>query len=168
MHKAVADHPLTDAQPVPEQQPLPPGQLSPVFQHDVIRCGISLWSVGISCPGCVPPRFLCPHTSSPQSSVRSWTVLDSVLSTAWQQLKHQCVTNIVLIPNPKRSAVPATRKKMNSYHRWNDTYYKSIYNLSCSKLLHVFLIKNVTVNNIFILGVYFLDDVLAFQWMLKE
>ncbi|KAK4829726.1 hypothetical protein QYF61_006187 [Mycteria americana] len=31
-----------------------------------------------------------------------------------QQLKHQCVINIILILNPKHSTTPATRKKINS------------------------------------------------------
>jgi len=45
-------------------------------QHDVIWCGISLWSVWVSCPGCIPSQLLA-HLQPPcwQDSMRSWKVL---------------------------------------------------------------------------------------------
>ena len=60
MHNAIAHHPLTDAQPVPEQwSPLP--HLTPpslYIEHDVTWSGISLWPVWVSCPGCAPSQLL--------------------------------------------------------------------------------------------------------------
>ena len=58
-HNAIAHHPLTDAQPVPEQRSLPPAN-SPSFYtaHDAIWYGIALWAVGL-CPlpaSCAPGR----------------------------------------------------------------------------------------------------------------
>jgi len=29
-----------------------------IAEHDIIQYGISLWSVGVSCPGCVPSHLL--------------------------------------------------------------------------------------------------------------
>ena len=74
MHKAIAHHPLTDAQPVPEQWAATPW-LTPtsfIVQHDIIWYGISLWPVGVSCPGCVPFHLLV-HSQPPrwQGSMRS-------------------------------------------------------------------------------------------------
>lgn len=47
MHRAIAHHPPTNAQPVPRPQLLPPSQLPSVLQftHDAIQYGISLWPV---------------------------------------------------------------------------------------------------------------------------
>lgn len=60
MYGAVAHHALTDAQQVPEQWP--PASFTPrlYILHGVICYGISLWPVGISCPGCVSSQLLVP------------------------------------------------------------------------------------------------------------
>jgi len=54
--KTIAHHQPTDAQPVPKKwQPLPTSTPSAfIAEHDPVWCGISLWSVGVSCP-----KFLC-------------------------------------------------------------------------------------------------------------
>jgi len=74
-----AHHQLTDAQPVSQQQP--PGQLSPGLyaDHDIIWPGLSLWSVGVSCPTWVPSQLLV-HPQPPrwQGHVRSLKGLDAV------------------------------------------------------------------------------------------
>ena len=59
MHNAIAHHPLTDAQPNPEQPAPHPGQ-PPLYivQHDVRWYGIPLWPVWVSCPGSVPSQLL--------------------------------------------------------------------------------------------------------------
>ena len=64
MHNAIAHHPLTNAQPVPEQRL--PASFSPILytEHDVIWYGISLWPVWVSCPGCVPSQRLVPPAYS--------------------------------------------------------------------------------------------------------
>ena len=40
MHNAIAHHPLTDAQLVPEPRSAPPGQLPPVYILGVMFCGM--------------------------------------------------------------------------------------------------------------------------------
>jgi len=62
--RTVVHHQPTDAQSVPEQRPR--RQPSPQFisGHDVIQHGLSLWSVGVSCPGCVPSHILVHSQSS--------------------------------------------------------------------------------------------------------
>ena len=58
MHNAIAQHPPTDTQTAPEQRSLLPGQHphSLYTEHDVIRCGIALWSVWINYSGCAPSQ----------------------------------------------------------------------------------------------------------------
>ena len=70
-----ASHRQAGVQPPPGQQgsftcngylgrQMPSLQTSPLLppalytEHDAIWCGISRWSVGVSCPGCVPSQFL--------------------------------------------------------------------------------------------------------------
>ena len=112
--KTIAHHPPTDAQPVPEH--LPPASSPPSLytEHDVIWYGIFLWPVWVTVLAVSPPSFLCP----PAYSLVGWgEKLKSPwlsVNTAQQQLKHQCVINIILILNPNHITVPATRKKINS------------------------------------------------------
>jgi len=66
MYNAIAHHPKPNAQPVPEQRSLTPGQLPPLYtEHDVIWYGISLGLVWVSCPGCVPSQPLVKINSLP-------------------------------------------------------------------------------------------------------
>ena len=55
--QTIAHHQLTNAQPVPEQWPLASLPPSFIAKHDIIWSGISLWSVGVSCPSCVPSQL---------------------------------------------------------------------------------------------------------------
>ena len=56
MPTAIAHHLLTDARiAIRLSQPTPPSLYT---GHDVIWCGISLWPVWVSCPGCVPSQLL--------------------------------------------------------------------------------------------------------------
>ena len=64
MHNAIAHHLLTDAQSVPEQWPLASFPPSLYTEHDIIWYGISLWPVGVSCPGCVLSQLLVPPQPS--------------------------------------------------------------------------------------------------------
>ena len=58
MHNTVAHHPLTNAQPIPKPQ-CPLADFPSLYTgHDVVWCGIRLWLVWVSCPGCVPSQFL--------------------------------------------------------------------------------------------------------------
>jgi len=59
-------------QPVPKQQQ--PLQTAPSFiaERDTVWRGISLWSAGVSCPGCAPSQLLvCPPPPRCQGGVRS-------------------------------------------------------------------------------------------------
>ena len=62
MHKAIAHHPIIDAQPVPEQlHPHWPTPLSfRVYLHNITWYGISLWPVQISSLVLSPPSSLHP------------------------------------------------------------------------------------------------------------
>lgn len=81
MHNAVSDHPLTNAQPDPEQHPslptphfLTPQTTPPIFivQHDTIWYGTSLWSVWVSCPGRVLSECIVqPRPPHWQGSIRN-------------------------------------------------------------------------------------------------
>ena len=84
-------------------------------EHDAIWSGISLWPVGVSCPGCVPSQLLVPP---PAYSLVGWGEKQKrpglCVSTAQHSLKHPCVTNSVSSTNPKHSPIPATLKKITS------------------------------------------------------
>jgi len=59
--------------------PLPPSSLSFTDEHDVLWCGISLWSAGVSCPGCVHSQLLLhPQPTHWWSTVRSRKGLHAV------------------------------------------------------------------------------------------
>lgn len=58
MHSAIAHHLLIDAQLIPEQWLLASFPPSLYIDHDAICYGISLWTVGVSCPGHVPSWLL--------------------------------------------------------------------------------------------------------------
>ena len=55
-------------------------------------------------PAACPLAVQCEKLQSPALGV----------STALQQLKGQCVTHIILILKPKRSTLPANRRKISS------------------------------------------------------
>lgn len=75
-----------------------------------LRCAMSLWSVGVGCPGCVPSQlFECPQPPRWQGSSRHKKSLTAYI--AQQQLKHPCVTNAVLVTNPKHSATEILWRK---------------------------------------------------------
>ena len=58
MHNTIAHHTLTSAQPIPGPQCPLANFLSLYTGHDVIRYGIPLWLVWVSCPGCVTSQLL--------------------------------------------------------------------------------------------------------------
>ena len=58
------------------RQPPPPGSIA---QHGLLCCGIPLWSVGLSCPGCVPSQRLGhPQPARWRATQRSRKALDAV------------------------------------------------------------------------------------------
>lgn len=77
-------------------------------EQDATRCGISLGSVRISCPGCVPSKILVhPQPPHGQGGGRSRNGLDSgqaLLSTN----KTTSTTNTLFSINPKHSLLLAT------------------------------------------------------------
>jgi len=59
MLSAMAHHPLADAQPESEQRSRCLASFPALYtEHDVIRHGISLWPVWVSCPGYAPSQLL--------------------------------------------------------------------------------------------------------------
>jgi len=74
----------------------------------------------------LPPSFLCTSSLG-----REWEA--EIFFTAEQQLKYQCVINIIVILNAKHSTIPATKKKNNTIPdetRTVSTPY-SILSMSC-------------------------------------
>ena len=65
------------------------------------------WVCPLPAPA-APPA--CPLAGQSKKLENPWLSV----STALQQLKHQCDINIILILNPKHSTLPATRRKINS------------------------------------------------------
>lgn len=61
MHNTVIHHFLTDAQPIPEQQPTAPGQLSSVCMLNMTFHGVEYPFVQFrsSVLAMLPPSFLC-------------------------------------------------------------------------------------------------------------
>ena len=59
MHSVIAYHPLPNAQPNSKQQSQRPVNSPSLYtEHDVIRYGISLWPVLVSCPGYASSQLL--------------------------------------------------------------------------------------------------------------
>lgn len=106
---------MSDAQcycsPPADQSPSSPPSF--IVQHDATGCVMSLWPVRVSCSSCVPSQLPVPSASSLAGNEKLKSPWFHV-STAQQQLKPQCVINIILILNPTHSTVPATGKRINS------------------------------------------------------
>ena len=126
MHSAMTHHLLTDAQPVPEQQSQSPGQQPPVYIPSITSyCMEYPFGQFVSAVmAMLPPSFLCTSFLAEHGKLQSpWLSV----STAQQQLKHQCIINIMLILNPKHSTIPATRKKINSVPAENKTVTNTMF-----------------------------------------
>lgn len=94
-----------------EYAPFPLLPLVFMAEHDVRWCGISLWSVGFSCPSCVPWQPLaCPQ---PTHWAQGSTEKDLICASTVQP-KHQHVTNAVSATNPKRSNTWAAVMKIKT------------------------------------------------------
>jgi len=107
VHNTISHDPPTDAQSFPEQWRSPDNSPSLYVHHGVIWYGISLWSVWVRCPGHVPAQLLASRAREAEKSFTS-------VSITYQHLKHQCVTDTILILTPKHSTILPTRKKNNS------------------------------------------------------
>lgn len=110
MHNAIGSHLPTNAQPVPEQRLLASFPHSLCTEHDAIWYRISLW------PLWGQPMWLCPSQLLMPSSLLTGRACKDESpcpskKTTWQQLKHQCAINVILILNPKHSTVPTITKK---------------------------------------------------------
>jgi len=54
-------------------------------EHDTTWYGISLWSVGVSCPGCVPSRLrVHPQPAHWWGGARSWKDIESQNGLGWK------------------------------------------------------------------------------------
>ena len=64
IHNAIAHHPLTDAQPVPEQPSASPSQLPPVYILGMASFGMEypFGHFGSAVLAVSPPSFLCPSS----------------------------------------------------------------------------------------------------------
>ena len=81
MSSAIAHHPPTDPQLVPEQRSPTPTPPSLYTGHDVTWYGIPLWPLGSAVLAVSPPNFLCPSSLSCWLGTRSWKILDYSLNT---------------------------------------------------------------------------------------
>ena len=72
MHRAIAHHPLINAQLLPKWGiPLPPFPASFYTRCDVPWYGIPCWPVWVRCPGCVLCHLLVPLQLSHWLGMRS-------------------------------------------------------------------------------------------------
>lgn len=110
MHNRVAHHPLTDDQPIPNSQSAP-FQVNPPLYLGMAFYGIGYPSglFGSAIPAMLPSSFLFISSLAEHETPKSPGLGES---TTKHQPKHQCVIDIILIMNPKQSAVPAIEKKM--------------------------------------------------------
>lgn len=114
MHRAIAHHLMTNAQPIPKQcQPPQPTPLSfTAFLHDVTRYGRSFGQFRSAALFLSPLSFLCPTPSS-----LTGRTVQQAEKTAKQHLEHLCVINIVFLLKPRHSIIPDTmkeKKKINT------------------------------------------------------
>jgi len=97
-----------------------------ISERDNLRYGVSLWSAGVSCPGCVssqplvivPPAYLL----GAQSERQRWAQHSA--STDQQWLKQWCVINTVLITRLKQSTRQTAMEKMKSIPAKPSTHTK--------------------------------------------
>lgn len=78
--KTIAHHQLADAQTIPKHC-YPPVHHAPALhaEHEATKCGISIGSVGISCPSYVPSQILAhPQPAHWQGGVTSKKCPDTV------------------------------------------------------------------------------------------
>ena len=127
IHNAVAHHPPTIAQPIPKQQSRP-NQLPPAYIlcHMVWNIPLASWDQLSWLCSLLP--WLLVHPAEHGELKKSLTST----STTQQQLRHQRVTNITLILNPKHSTVPATRRKINSVPAETRTVGACVFAFACS------------------------------------
>ena len=99
MHNAIAHHPLTDAQPIPEQPPPPHWVATPVYclawcqvvwNTPLASLGQLSWVCPLPAPAAPPACSLAGQSEKPKSP---WPGVN----TALQQLKHQHVISALLI-----------------------------------------------------------------------
>lgn len=99
MHNAIAHHPLTDAQPIPEQPAPPPRPATPIYclawrqmvwNIHLASLGQLSWVCPLPAPAAPPACSLAGQSEKPKSP---WPGVN----TALQQLKHQHVISALLI-----------------------------------------------------------------------
>lgn len=112
MHNAFAHCAVTNAQPVTPavnsgpQQSFPLVYVLSMTPHG-LKCPFGqLWSAVLAA---TLPDFLC----TPPYLLAGQHEKERSLTTVQQQLKHQCVTNMIVL-NLKHRATPGTVKKINS------------------------------------------------------
>lgn len=124
LYKWYSEQLLTLCWPLPSQFPSRVPQ--PAFSHSlyaeyiVWNVPLASWSQ-LSCL-CPLPSLL---TGRAREAEKSFYLAEALLSNNW---KHQCVTNIIPILNPKHSTAAATRKKIYSIpaETWK-THFSNIF-----------------------------------------
>lgn len=114
MHNTVAYHPLPDARPhswSPIGSPSPlPSQAMYWAWHS--RVWVSLWPVQVIvhliCLTASFKIFFSSSLAEQETQKSPWFRINAT----HQQPKHQCLTNIIPILNPKLSTVPGTENKI--------------------------------------------------------
>lgn len=138
MHNPTA-HPQTNAQPIPEQWPVAPSQLTPVYIQSMTFHGLEypLDHFGSAVPDYGPSQlFVHLLTIRAQKTEKSRLMV----TTTQQQLKHQHILiNIILILNLKHSTVPATKEKINSIPAEIRIHWNFRFPCYCSLLKHTLL-----------------------------
>lgn len=72
-------------------------------------------------PDLFPPSSFCPPRPSLAGQYGKLKCPWLCVSSAQQQLKHQCAISIALIQNPEHSTTPGARKKINFIPAGNRT-----------------------------------------------
>ena len=79
--------------------PLPSSSPALYAEHDVIQCGMSLWSVGVSCPRGGPSSLLVPPPAcSLVGRGEGQKKPQLCVNRTQQQLKHPCINHTDITP----------------------------------------------------------------------
>lgn len=89
-----------------------------IWHHRIWNIPLTMW---VSCPGSFPSISCAPSVSSLAGQHKK----QKNLQLHQQQLKYQCVINIILIISPKRSTITATLTKTNATPTRTRTVYQN-------------------------------------------
>lgn len=106
-----------------------------IAEHDNIWCGIFLWLVWVSCPGCIPSQLLAHPACSPEKQGagkgfvvqmekhrRSWCSASNCSAIA--KIVLPCLCASVLVVDLKHNTIWITKIYFNSILAWLRTSFK--------------------------------------------